>query len=170
MRLLLALAALVLATVSGISAEAQQPSIDPEALAKAKVLVDKLGMTALTRQMYDSQVKSVMRVLELANPGKADEVAKVMPLFREEFDKRMPAFLDAIAAIYALHFSAAELAEIESFYESAVGKKLIAALPTIVAEAQALGAAFGKKLSEDVVRTLRPELEKRNLKLEPQKT
>ncbi len=170
MRALLAISTLAFVVVSGVPASAQQTAADPEALAQAKILMEKVGTAALARQAYDAQLEAVMRILKSSNPGKADEVEKVMPLFRTEFEKRMPQFLDAVAAIYALHFDATELAAINSFYESAVGKKLVAELPSIIGRARVLGSVFGKKLSEDVVRTLRPELEKRSLKLEPFKT
>ncbi len=166
---------LVLVALAGLLVTPDRPAgaqaaIDAAALSQAHALMEKIGMVALSRQILAANMVQMQKVLETANPGKAEEVAKVMPRFAQEFDRRVPGLVDLMARVYALHFTANELSEINAFYDRPVGQKLVKQQPQMIAEFQAIGAAFGRKVAEDVLRTLRPELEKRDLKVGPFKT
>jgi hypothetical protein len=144
--------------------------IDPAALAQARQCMEKTGMTGIMRLTLNASAQNLRRVLEAANPGRADKVGEVMTIMVEEFDRRLPMLIEAVAVVYAQHFSAAELAEINGFYDTATGQKLIKELPAILREGQAVGGKIGLEIAQDVIRKITPELEKRELKLEPKKT
>jgi hypothetical protein len=165
---ILALLALALAFALPASAQSDRP-VDAAALEQARICMDKTGMTGLMRITLNSSAANMRRVLEAANPGKAEAVGEVMTMMIDEFDQRLPLLIEATARVYAQHFNAEELAEIVRFYDTPTGQKLIRELPSILKEAQAIGGRLGQQIGLEVMRKLTPELEKRELKLEPKK-
>ena len=164
MRILLLLA-LLFGVTAPATAQSDRP-VDAAALAQARQCMEKTGAAALMRISLNASAQNMRRVLEAANPGKAEAVGEVMTMMIEEFDHRLPLLLEAVAIVYAQHFSADELAEINRFYDTATGQKMIKELPTILREAQAIGGKVGLQIAQDVLRKITPELEKRDLKLE----
>jgi hypothetical protein len=161
MRLLfLALLAPVLAWAGPIAA--QQP-VDAVALAEAKVLMEKAGMGALTQQVARATMQQQRAALEKANPGRSNEIAEIMKLMESELAKRLPRIMEAYARIYTLHFTLAELRELNRFYDTPIGRKLVKETPAISAEAMAMSQAFGQEIVGEVMRAVAPELEKRRL-------
>jgi hypothetical protein len=124
-------------------------------------------MADVFRKVADAEVKRLQRELEAANPGKADQVAKLMPVVAAEFDKEAPRFFEFGAMLYASHFTTDELSQMTLFYDSAAGKKLVKELPTLETEMQVLASSFPAQLARGVLPKLGPELEKRDLKLGP---
>ena len=108
--------------------------------------------------------------LEAANPGKSVAIGEIVGLIEAEFAKQLPTMVDAFATIYIKHFTAEELRELNAFYDSPLGRKLIKDMPALMQEGMAVGQMFGLKIARDAIDKLRPEFEKRNLKLEPNKT
>jgi hypothetical protein len=168
MRILLLLA-LAFAFALPAAAQSDRP-VDPAALAEARGCMEKMGMTGIMRIVLNSSAQNMRRVLEASNPGKEAQVGEVMTIMLEEFDRRLPLLIEAVATVYAQHFTAAELAEINHFYDTATGQKLIKEMPSIMREGQAIGARVGMQISQEVLQKLGPEIEKRDLKLEPKKT
>jgi hypothetical protein len=146
------------------------PPVDAQAVEQARIYMTKVGVTTLMRLMMNSSATNMRRVLETSNPGKADAIGEMMTMFVAELDQRLPALLEMMAVLYARHLTAEQLTEINRFYDTPTGKKLIKELPDILKEAQGIGAAFGLQVGKDVLQKLAPELQKRNLKLEPNKT
>ena len=161
----------ILALVVGFAGipRAQQAA-DPVALAQAKALIERTGASALTQQIFATVMQRQRAALEAANPGKSVAIGEIVGLMEAEFAKQLPTMVDAFATIYIKHFTAGELRELNAFYDSPLGRKLIKDLPALMQEGMAVGQMFGLKIARDVIDKLRPEFEKRNLKLEPSKT
>ena len=159
MRLLLSIFALLLA-VAGAQA---QSAVDPRALAEAKKLMEKSGQGALTQQIARATMLQYRAQLEQANPGRGEAIAEILALMDAELTKRLPKIMEAYARIYTLHFTLDELRQLNSFYDSALGRKLVRETPAISAEAMAVGQAFNQEIMAEVMRALTPEMEKRQL-------
>lgn len=170
MRTLLSLVTAAALSFANVASTAVAQAVDSAALTEAKALMDKMGMVGLMRQVAAINVKDIQTLLTAANPGKAQEVAKVLPLFAEEFDKHIPLLIEAAATVYATHFTPEELAEVNAFYDRPVGRKLVSATPKMMTEMQSLSQVLGVRIAKIVLDKLRPELEKRDLKITPQKT
>jgi hypothetical protein len=166
---ILRLLVLVLAFASPAVAQSDRP-VDATALAAARSCMEKTGMSSLMRIVLNSSAQNMRRVLEAANPGKEAAIGEVMTMMVEEFDHRLPLLIEAVAMVYAQHFTAEELGEINRFYDTPTGQKLIKELPALMQEGQAVGGRIGLQIAQEVLRKLTPELEKRELKLEPKKT
>jgi uncharacterized protein len=169
MRLPVLLFATAFAFASAGIANAQK-SVDPAALAQAKSLLEKSGAAALGQQMERAVIERQRVSLEQANPGRTTAINEMLALMDVEFTKQLPTMMDAIAGIYALHFNAEELGAIGAFYDSPVGSKMVKEMPTILSESVTVAQAFGQQIATEVLRALKSEFEKRNLKLSPSKT
>jgi hypothetical protein len=156
--LLALLAGLALAT----AVRAQEP--DAAALAKAKEFIAAAHSIKLADQMLTLMEKPLTQLIEKVNPGRGKEIAdllreKLFPAMRE----RLPEFTDLASRVYAKHFTAADLDQLIAFYESPIGKKLVAEQPAMLAEMNAVAQAWGQNLAMDVMRKLAPEFQKRGL-------
>jgi hypothetical protein len=108
--------------------------------------------------------KPLSQLIESANPGHAKEVTDLLhdrfiPAMRE----RLPEFTDLAARVYAKHFTVADLEQLIAFYNSPIGKKLLAEQGAMLAEMGQLGQAWGRNVATDVMRKLAPEFQKRGL-------
>ena len=86
-------------------------------------------------------------------------------LMQAEFTKQLPPLIDAMAAVYAQHFTKDELTEVTAFYDSPVGRKMVKEMPQILSESMTVAQTFGQKIAMEVMIKLQPELEKRKLKM-----
>jgi len=61
------------------------------------------------------------------------------------------------------------MVEINRFYDTPTGQKLIKEMPLLLKESQAIGQRVGTQIALEVLKKLMPELQRRELKLD-QKT
>jgi len=154
----------LVAAVLGCSAPAVK-SADPAALEQARLVVKTLRMQQLIDAMLGPTMQQTADLLRKVNPGNGDLAAKlVMDEFVPEARRRLPDFVDGMAHIYAGHFSAMELRQLNDFYQTPLGTKLVDKLPVLSHEGMAFGSAWGNALAQDVLQRLKPELEKRGLR------
>ena len=139
-------------------------------MAEAKVFLEKSGSAALAQQMVGAILNVQKASLEQANPGRTAEINEMLGLMQAEFSKQLPPMIDAIAAVYAQHFTTEELSQISAFYDSPVGRKMVKEMPAILNETMTVAQTFGQKIAMEVIIKLQPEFEKRKLKLSPSKT
>lgn len=144
------------------AARAEEPT--PAAIAKAKEFMAAAHADKLADQMLTLMEKPLSQLVEQANPGRGKESAdllreKLFPAMRE----RMPEFTDLAARIYAKHFTVADLEKLIAFYESPIGRKLVAEQPAMLNEMTAVAQAWGENLAAEVMRKLEPEFHKRGL-------
>lgn len=62
-----------------------------------------------------------------------------------------------IESVYARHFSADELRQLLAFYDTPIGKKLIALQPTLAQESMAAGKEWGQRIGLEVGMQLQKE-------------
>lgn len=164
MRIPTLLFALAFAFATPALAQAPKPA-DPAALAQAKIVLEKSGSAAVGQQMASAILNAQKARLEQANPGKTAEINEVVGLMQTEFSKQLPPMIDAIAGIYAQHFTTDELKELSAFYDSPTGRKMVKEMPAILTETMTVAQTFAQKIAVEVMTKLQPELDKRKLKL-----
>jgi len=156
------LLALLAGLASATTARAQDP--DPAAVAKAKEVMAAAHSDKMMDQMITLMEKPLSQLIEGANPGRGKEVTdllhdRVIPAMRE----RMPEFTDLAARVYAKHFTVEDLDQLIAFYDSPVGKKLLAEQGQMLTEMSQIGQAWGRNVAIEVMRKLAPEFQKRGL-------
>jgi hypothetical protein len=144
------------------AARAEEP--DPAAVAKAKEVMAAAHSDRMADQVITMMEKPLSQLIESANPGRAKEVTDLLhdrfiPAMRE----RLPEFTDLAARVYAKHFTVADLEQLIAFYNSPIGKKLLAEQGAMLAEMGQLGQAWGRNVATEVMRKLAPEFQKRGL-------
>jgi len=88
--------------------------------------------------------------------------SKVNDTFWEDFKKEIKAedITNMIIPIYDKHYTESDIDQLIAFYNSPIGKKMIATMPQVMQESMIAGQAWGKQISEKVIAKLK---EKDNL-------
>jgi uncharacterized protein len=156
------LATFVVALIMAMPGHAQEP--DPAAIAKAKELMEVSEARKLGDQMLSVLEAPLVGLFESANPGRRTEISEFMrERFLPEMRRRLPEFWDLAAAVYAKHFTVAELDELKAFYESPLGRKVIAEQGGLMTELSQIGQVWGGNVAKDLLRRMAREIEDRGL-------
>ena len=117
-----------------------------------------------------SKTDQIKQLLELTGSGKLGiQVAEAMigsfkqsystvpEEFWTAFSKELNAdtLIAMIIPIYDRHYSAAELSQLIDFYQTPLGKKVVAATPLIMQESMQAGQSWGREIGEKVYEQLR---------------
>jgi hypothetical protein len=98
-----------------------------------------------------------VQVMEQMTKAFRTQLPNVPPEFWDEMVKEMNAgeMINLVAPIYAKHFSHDEIKQLIAFYESPIGRRLIAEQPGIATESMAVGQQWGQKLAARMMQKLR---------------
>jgi len=80
--------------------------------------------------------------------------------FWKELEKelgKLDGLIDSVADIYDRHFTAKEIADLQRFYSSETGQKMIRTMPAVMAESSEAGQLWGQELSMRVYKRLLAE-------------
>ena len=85
------------------------------------------------------------------------QMPDVDPKFWDDFvnDVKPDDLVNLVVPIYAKYFTDDDIKGMMAFYNSPVGKKLIANLPLITQESMQVGGAWGKQLSDKIMQRLK---------------
>ena len=111
-----------------------QSAADAAKLADIQKLMNLTGVANLGMQAMDQMIASMKGAM-----------ANVPEKFWTEFRKELNTddLINQIIPIYDKHLTPAEVKELIKFYESPVGKKMIAVMPAITAESMQAGQQWG---------------------------
>jgi hypothetical protein len=140
-------------------APAQQPS--PAAVLLAKRIIELKGVDKLFDPLVRGVVKKVTDQFMQTNFMWANDLNQVAAQLEKQYAPRATELVDGTARIYASHFTEAELKQILAFYQSPVGRKVIAEEPKALDESMAQAGNWGDNLSEEVIAKMRAEMKKR---------
>lgn len=131
----------VLLLAGGVIGVQAQSAPDSDALQAAKELMGVLGKDTI-RQMAEQVTTQIWPQITRGLQAKQSVTPEQLSDLRKEFERIQIEFLTKVMAdapaIYARHFTAAELRELLAFYRTPVGEKSIRVLPAITAETLAL--------------------------------
>lgn len=156
------LAVAMLAFASAAQA-AQKPSA--AAMATANELIKVTGATALFKPLIAGVVEQAKTPFLQQNPMLAKDLNEIAAKLNAELAPRFSEITNEVATLYATHFSEQELKAILAFYQSPVGKKLLAQQPQVIETSMSFAQNWANKLSDEVIRRMRAELVKRGHKM-----
>lgn len=135
--------------VLSLSANAQNPSKEK----KINQLLELTGSAKMGILMMD-------QMMDHLKNSTSDSKAKTE--FFEEFKKEIKAedITNMIIAIYDKHYTESDIDQLIAFYNSPIGKKMIATMPQVMTESMTAGQAWGKQIVEKYQAKLK---EKENL-------
>ena len=103
-------------------------------------------------------IEKIAADLKLDNEGKAELVDIFRAWFREDIDRDK--IYQQMKQLYVQAFSDYEIREITAFYQTAIGKKFIAALPNLMKDGAQIGMQEAQVKQVKLMERLKPFLEK----------
>ena len=153
--------AIGLATLGAGHAQENDASV-----AKAKELLAAAQQDKMADQVITLMEKPLGQLIESTNPGRSKEVEALLhDQFLPAMRDHLPEFMDLAAHVYAQHFSVDELDQLLAFYQSPVGKKLVAEQPAMLNEMTGIAQAWGRNVAGEVLHKMAPEFQKRGLSM-----
>ena len=145
------------------AAHSQQPSA--AALATAKELVTFTGATSLFNPLIAGVIEQAKILFLQQDPTLNKDLTEVAAKLKSDMEPRFSEVTDEVARLYASRFTDHELKDILAFYQSPVGKKLLAQQSQIIDASMKFAQTWANKLSDEVVAKMRAEMQKRGHKL-----
>lgn len=166
--------ALIATTVFVVAATAHADELTATKRANIKTLLELTNIKAIPEQIANNTVQSWAPGIRQLDPKFPD---KGFAIVRDAFLAVLNAKADAagglteqVTIVYHNAFSAAEVAELLKFYQSPVGKKLLASQGKVNAETFQTAMKWADSLSAEVEQRIEGALKKEGLKLpEPAK-
>lgn len=106
-----------------------------------KKLLDLTGSGKLGVQVVQTMITSYKQITESVPDKFWDEMAKEI---------NADTMVSMVIPIYEKYYTDEEILQMIAFYETPVGKKVIATLPDIMKESMAIGQEWGKQVGEKV--------------------
>jgi hypothetical protein len=160
----LALALLLL--LGFLSSTQAADTIDPAVLAKARAVALASAPAEQRVKMLSALTMQFSRYLGSANPGRELEVDDlVQAYFVPLINARYGEIIDVGAREYAKDFTTAELDQLLAFYQSPLGKKLIASQGKLEPIISRQGPVIAQSIVNEAIQKMAPEMKKRGLVL-----
>lgn len=135
-------------------------------LTLARRMMDATGASAAVLQMMDQMMPAMTAIIAQGNPGKDREIRQLMEaVIDPEMRARLPEMIDAAARLYAQQFTEEDLLGFIAFYESPLGRKLIANQPEIMKQSMAVGQAWGRRVAQDALAKHREKFLEKGIKI-----
>ena len=152
---------IVLAAVLYASAPSRAESPSPETLAAARELVATAKATDNFKKILPSMVQAMKPAIVQGRPAVEKDYDVVASRMSELANARLADLAELIAQIYARNYTASEMREIQAFYQTLTGQKVIQTAPVIAQQSLLVGQEWGKSLAADVRARITDELRKR---------
>jgi hypothetical protein len=119
-------------------------------------LVEMTGTIQNAMAVLDRMLPQMIEVIRKANPEIPQQVLDALANDgKEEFHKALPELIEPMIAIYDANYSADEVRQLLAFYQSPLGRKMIARMPEITQQSIAVGNAWGASAGERVAARIR---------------
>ncbi|WP_407155329.1 DUF2059 domain-containing protein [Bradyrhizobium sp. STM 3557] len=145
-RRFLIMGALILAL--SCSASAQTPS--PEAMTAARALVTTMKLDARYKAMLPVILLGIKPALVQDRPEIERDYDAMAATAADVYTPYSNAMLDSVAALYASTFQVEELRQIEAFYRTPAGQKLLEKAPGIAQQSDDLVQDISRKAADEL--------------------
>jgi uncharacterized protein len=139
-------AALMLAL--SCKAAAQAPS--PEAMAAARTLVTTMKLDARYKAILPTILLNIKPTLVQDRPEIERDYDAMAAAAADVYTPYSKAMLDGVSALYANAFSIDELHQMEAFYRTAAGQKLLEKWPVIAQQSEVLVQDISRKAADEI--------------------
>lgn len=121
-------------------------------------LIASTGSDRIAAQFAGAVTQSLAHSLKATHPDMPERMfAAIRQDLTTMFAERMDApggMIDRVVPVYHKHFSHEEIRELLAFYQTAIGRKAIDVLPSVVGESTAIGQAWGRGLGPEIRRVV----------------
>jgi uncharacterized protein len=133
-------------------------STSPDAEAAARELVDTMKLPDQFKAVLPTIIQHLKPAIVQNRPDVGRDFDAMMPVVQEKMAARLGELSNAMAAVYANNFTAAELRDLTAFYKSPTGQKLLQKTPMVAAQTMAAGQKFGQAAAADAQKQMMDEL------------
>jgi|SRR5215470_1856434 len=156
----------VLAFLAAAAGASAQSTPDPATLKEAQSLMSRFGVEALARQQVAQVSQRLGEMFQSVDLGKdKDELLSVMAQrMQKQMEVRLPKYVEDTTVIYARVFSLEELKELNAFYDSPLGRKLLQKMPELLRECNELSQRMGVEVFREVLQSMQAEFDKRGVR------
>jgi hypothetical protein len=159
---LLSAAALVLAlSASAAFAQAKPAQPSAAALASATEILKLKGASGLYQGATAGMVQNVKNMLMQSNLNVGKDLNEIAPIVAQQVAAKEQEIAAEFARQYASGFTEQELKDLQAFYSSPLGKKMIEQEPKMLQASVGFMKDWGDKLSAEVIDRFRNEMKKR---------
>jgi hypothetical protein len=155
----------LIAAMFGATHPALSQAPSPEATAAARELVETMRASDQLKALFPMIMQQLKPAIAQGRPEVERDYDAAMPQIVAAANARMKEFVDAIALVYAAHFTADELRQLSAFYRGPVGQKFLQNMPKIMQDSMAVGQKFGESLAGDMRDRMTDELRKKGHKI-----
>jgi hypothetical protein len=142
-----------------------QQRASPEALSAARELIETTGASAQFDQALPLLTGPLMQAFTTLAPDRAGEIRELMAEMVKRFSSRKSELIEQIAVIYAESMSIEDMRGVTAFYQSEVGRRMVAAQPEIMRQSMFAGQTWGQRIGAEIDAEMRRELRKRGIDL-----
>ena len=125
---------------------------DPVAKEALRADINKLMMLSGSNDLGMQLMDQLIGTFQKSNPEVPETFWQ-----RVKAEINSDGITDLIVPVYEKYFSHEEIKQLIAFYETGIGKKLVASLPAIMQESITLGQEWGRQLGEKVIQQMREE-------------
>lgn len=158
-RLAAAAVALALLAAPAVGQPQAQPSSASIELARQLIVLK--GGAPLYESVIPGVIEQAKQVFLQQNPMLQKDLDATAVALRTEYEPKKAEILTEVAKLYASHFSEQELKEVLAFYNTPVGKKMLAEEPRVIDQSMGMAQNWGNRFSEEVMAKFRDEMKKR---------
>lgn len=159
----------VVAIAVAISVAAVPACAQAQGTATATGAADTVGSprdsvkAALIRQLLarTQAADQAIAAIEASLPGQRRSNPRIPAVFWDRFiaeaRARRGEFVDLIGVVYDRHFSSEEIRQLLDFYDTPLGRKLLATQPAVAQESIEAGQLWGQRVGAEIVAQLAAE-------------
>jgi len=151
----LLLAVMLAGATLALPSPSQAQTIDPAFEQDIRKMLEVTGAQKLGEQMMATVMQQMSQSMQQANPGIPPRMLEIATeVARDLFTKEFPSLTPKLVATYAKVLTHDDVKQLLVFYESPLGKRLIALTPAL----QQAGAQAGQEWAQTLVPQLQAEL------------
>jgi hypothetical protein len=154
---------LLLFSIGTAQVQAQTPSA--EAMTAARALVTTLKLSDQYKALLPVILLSIKPGLTQDRPELEQDYNQLMPQVADAYTPYYNSMIAAAATVYAGAFTTDELREIETFYRSPAGQKLLQKSQAITEQVAQVGRDGGRKAADDLKARLSEAMRQKGHKL-----
>jgi hypothetical protein len=133
----------------------------PAAMQAAGKIAELTGATKVFSSLIPGVVEQSKLLFLQQNPGLDKDLNEIAAKMRADLAPRLSELNDHVAQVYAQRFTEQELQQLLAFYQSPIGKKMVAEQATVVNSSLHYAQDWANKLSDEVTAKMREELKKK---------
>lgn len=133
------------------SPQAASPKIDPAKAADIQRLMDSMGTKKMIDQMMPAMANQIKAIFQKNLPSD-ERAGKILDFAMARVQARLDSgeYQQLIVSIYDKYFTAEDIKDLTQFYDSRIGRKLVAALPQISQDAMAASFRWYQEMIPEI--------------------